>query len=40
MREEMMRKRMMRITGKRRMKTMDDEHNDNEDDNGATIKRK
>ena len=40
MRDEMMRKRMMRITSKRRMRTMEDEYNDNEDDDDATIKRK
>ena len=34
MRDEMMRlkMRMLRITRKRRMRTMDDEHNDNEND--------
>ena len=35
----MMRKRMMRITRKRRMRTMDNKYNDNKDDNNATIKR-
>ena len=36
----MMRKRMMRITRKRRMRMMDNKHNENKDDNDATIKRK
>jgi hypothetical protein len=30
----------MRITRKRRMRTMDDVHNDNNNDNDTTIKRK
>ena len=42
MRDEMMRTRMrmMRISWKRRMKTMDIKHNDNDDNDNTTIKRK
>ena len=32
--------RMMRMTRKRKMRTMDGEHNDNDDNNNTTIKRK
>ena len=39
MRDKMMRKMMTRITRKRRMMTMDDGHNDNKDNDDATIKR-
>ena len=35
-----MRMRMMRITRKRRMRTMDGKHIDNEDNKDATFKRK
>ena len=39
MRDEMMRMRMMRITRKRRMRTMDNKHNDGDDDNKAIIRK-
>ena len=40
MRGKMTRMRMMRITRKRRMRTMDNEHKDDDNGNDTTINRK